>query len=181
MNDRQRLAHLIKSTNQRRILIDLVKKNDWKTGAEIGVLKGKTLFSLLDACSSLTMFGIDQWKVLPLRDDQCAETYDVFNMRSIKSVVMARARHYGHRCKIIESDSVEASQSFLDESLNFVFIDGDHTKWGVRRDIEAWAPKVAKGGMILGHDISWHTVREVVDELCPGWKAFGEEVWGVAR
>jgi hypothetical protein len=33
------------------------------------------------------------------------------------------------------------------------------------RDVEAWAPKVRKGGMIIGHDIHFPTVKQAVEEL----------------
>lgn len=181
MNDRIRLAHLVKSTDQRSVIIDLVRKNDWRRGAEIGVLKGKTLFSLLDACPSLSMIGVDQWKVLPLRDDENAETYSVFDMAKIELKVCKRAAGYRGRCQIFKGDSVSQAVRVANSSLDFVFIDGDHTENGVRRDIEAWEPKVRSGGMILGHDINWDTVRRVVSEKYPDFSEFGEEVWGAVK
>lgn len=49
-------------------------------------------------------------------------------------------------------DSVQAASEFADRSLSFVYIDGDHSYEGCRRDILAWAPKVMRGGVIAGHD-----------------------------
>lgn len=181
MGDRERLAPLIKSTNQRAVIIDLVKKHGWTWGAEIGVLRGKTLFSVLDACPNLTMLGVDQWKKLPLRDADCAETYEQFDMLGLELDVCRRSAGYRGRCAILKGDSVDQAKRIQNGSLDFVFIDGDHTEEGVRRDIIAWKSKVRRGGMILGHDVSWPTVRKVIDELCPGWQEFGEEVWGVAK
>ena len=61
----------------------------------------------------------------------------------------------------------QGSETFIpeDESLDFVFIDADHSYNGVMRDVEAWAPKVRKGGMIIGHDIHFPTVKQAVEEL----------------
>ena len=181
LNDRIRLAHLVKSTDQRRVIIDLVRKNDWRHGVEIGVLKGKTLFSVLDACPKLSMIGVDQWKVLPLREDENAETYSVFDMQKIEADVHRKMIEYGGRCQIFKGDSVSQASRIRDESVDFVFIDGDHTENGVRRDIEAWAPKVRSGGMILGHDCSWSTVQRVLNDVFPDYQDFGEEVWGVVQ
>ncbi len=181
MNDRIQLAHLIKSTNQRAVIIDLVEKHGWKRGAEIGVLKGKTLFSVLDACPKLSMIGVDQWKVLPLRDDENAETYSVFDMRKIESDVHRKMIQYNGRCQIFKGDSAEQANRVSDGWLDFVFIDGDHTEAGVLRDIEAWSPKVRSGGMILGHDCSWITVRRAVSSYFPDYQELGEEVWGVVK
>jgi len=181
LNDRTRLAPFIKSTDQRRVLIRLVREHGWRRGAEIGVLRGKTLFSLLDECPDLVMIGVDQWKQLPLRDCDCAETYTQFDMAFLRRDVMARAGHYGWRCRILAGDSVAMADQVEDASLDFVFIDGDHTSDGIRRDLAAWRGKVRAGGMILGHDVSWPTVRAAIDAECPGWASFGEEVWGVAQ
>ena len=56
--------------------------------------------------------------------------------------------------EVIEADSAVAADSFAHESLDFVFIDADHSYEAVRRDIEAWAPKVRAGGVLAGHDYS---------------------------
>lgn len=47
-----------------------------------------------------------------------------------------------------------------------VFIDGDHTEEAVARDIELFAPHVAEGGILCGHDYQRHTplVADAVDE-----------------
>lgn len=48
--------------------------------------------------------------------------------------------------------SVQASLRFPDRSLDFVYLDGDHTEEGVQADLEAWAPKVRVGGILAGDD-----------------------------
>ena len=42
------------------------------------------------------------------------------------------------------------------EPLDFLFIDGDHTYDGVRRDFEMYAPLVRSGGLVVFHDIASH-------------------------
>ena len=49
-------------------------------------------------------------------------------------------------------DSVEAAAEVADGSVDFVYIDADHTYNSVKRDIDAWLPKVKPGGVIGGHD-----------------------------
>jgi hypothetical protein len=39
-----------------------------------------------------------------------------------------------------------------DNSLHFVFIDGDHSESGAFADIVTWYEKVMPGGIIFGHD-----------------------------
>jgi hypothetical protein len=179
MSDRKRLAHLVRSTRQHDVLIRLARQHGWRIGAEIGVLKGKTLFALLDAVPELVMYGVDQWQRLPLRAAENAETYADFDMGKLRHAVIMRARGYPGRCHLLAHDSAEAARGLANGSLDFAFIDGDHTEPGVERDIRAWTPKVRPGGMLLGHDHHWSTVRRVIDLLCPGWIDHGEAVWGL--
>jgi predicted O-methyltransferase YrrM len=49
-----------------------------------------------------------------------------------------------------------------DNSLDFIFIDGDHTTDAVLQDIRDYYPKLKDTGIMLGHDYSWDTVRLAV-------------------
>jgi hypothetical protein len=48
------------------------------------------------------------------------------------------------------SDSVKAAQYFADQSIDFLFIDGDHRLCG--EDIDAFLPKMKPDGLLTGHD-----------------------------
>ena len=55
--------------------------------------------------------------------------------------------------QLIQRDSAEfGSQRQDDAGLAFVFIDADHTKTGIPRDIAAYAPAIMPGGIIAFHD-----------------------------
>lgn len=72
------------------------------------------------------------------------------------------AGHY----RAIQGGSSETASQFEDGSVDFVFIDANHTREFVRDDINAWLPKVKPGGIIAGHDYNApHEVKEVVDEM----------------
>jgi predicted O-methyltransferase YrrM len=64
--------------------------------------------------------------------------------------------------------SVEASKLYEDESLDFVFIDADHTKEGFSDDMDCWFPKVKQGGVIAGHDYDYPVIKEIVNKLFNG-------------
>lgn len=53
---------------------------------------------------------------------------------------------------VIQSDTVEAAEQFEDESVDMVWIDTTQDYNMVKREIDAWLPKVKKGGWIGGHD-----------------------------
>ena len=47
----------------------------------------------------------------------------------------------------------EVQKIFQKEPLDFLFIDGDHSYEGVKRDFELYSPLVKEGGLIGLHDI----------------------------
>lgn len=56
------------------------------------------------------------------------------------------------RVKLIRKFSVEASMLFQDGYFDCVYLDGNHCAEAVQSDLEAWWPKVKKGGLFCGHD-----------------------------
>ena len=48
--------------------------------------------------------------------------------------------------------SIAAAATFADATLDFVFIDADHSYEAAKADIAAWRSKVKPGGILCGHD-----------------------------
>src|SRR3990167_9603367 len=56
------------------------------------------------------------------------------------------------KCTILRETSMGALKYFADDSLDFVFVDGNHEYEEVYKDITEWTKKVKKGGIMVGHD-----------------------------
>ena len=69
---------------------------------------------------------------------------------------------------LITCDEKYAHRLYDDNSLKFVWIDGDHGKDIVYNDLKNFWPKIKKGGYIGGDDI---TYKEVLDDV----KKFSKE------
>ena len=85
---------------------------------------------------------------------------------------------YGDRVRMLRSMSVDASKIFNDNSLDFVYIDGNHEYRAVVKDITAWLPKVKKGGILGGDDVEdihlHHDGGSVIIQHSPGsWGQYG--------
>ena len=141
-------------------------------GAEIGVLNGNTSFRILGARKLLTLYMIDPW-IAPVKgssyfisgDDNArkpAQAHEAAYRKTLRRVDFA-----GSRAKIMRMFSHEAAPEIKNGSLDFVFIDGDHSYEGNSKDIKLWLPKVKKGGFISGHDYNHPRlpgVKKAVDE-----------------
>jgi len=58
-----------------------------------------------------------------------------------------------------QGDSVEVSKTWDIGEISVLFIDGDHTYKGCKRDIKAWYPHMKEDGVMMFHDC---------DETSPG-------------
>ena len=81
----------------------------------------------------------------------------------------------------IKLPSIEASRQFDDESVDLVYLDGDHQTDAVVADIDAWKPKVRKGGILAGHDINMEKVHNALKQRLMGItaKVFTDSSWGI--
>jgi len=63
-------------------------------------------------------------------------------------------RHDAHDyVTVLKGDTVEMSKQISNKHLDLCFIDADHTYKGCKRDIQAYLPKIKKGGIMAGDDM----------------------------
>lgn len=130
----------------------LFKELGFKVGAEIGVFDGSYSRYLLRYCPGLKLYAIDAW-----------ESYEGYNDYSAKRIDQAyetaKTLLSEYDCVIMRgrSDDKKILDQIPDESLDFVFIDGNHMYEFVVADIAAWSKKVRKGGIVYGHDFDDYT------------------------
>ncbi len=144
-------------------------------GAEIGVLRGKLSAYLLAARPDLTLFMVDPWQEWPAgsRYEQSPAVYAHTRQPSWDSIcraAMGRTEFARRRRRVLRLPSIEAAKRVPAGSLDFAFVDGDHTYEGCIEDIRAWLPKLKPSGLLCGHDIElgpnpkWG-VKKAVDEI----------------
>jgi len=108
-------------------------------GAEIGVDRGHFSEYMLKYIPDSHITSVDPWR-WKLRGE------------SRYSSSVRRLAPYGERSTIVRADSFDAVRDVADGSLDFVYIDGDHTFDYVMTDLIWWARKVRFGGVVAGHD-----------------------------
>jgi predicted O-methyltransferase YrrM len=122
-------------SEHRAIFTALVKGSGWTRGAELGVDKGILFGMLLKTCPTLHLIGVD-----------------LFPDRLRAHRAFDYAREFSERATLLDGDSADMAAHVADGTLDFVFIDADHSYAAVRKDIAAWRSKVRPGGWFGGHD-----------------------------
>ena len=139
------------------------------TAVEVGVAEGNYSRDFLRFWPG-SYWMVDLWRHIDGYDDVMNGPDDEHKERH--RLAMEVAHHYPGRCAVLRMDTVAASQQFADGSLDFVYIDADHSYEGCKRDVLAWAPKVRSGGVLAGHDYynspPMFAVRKAVAEVCGG-------------
>ena len=132
----------------------------FKVGAEIEVYKGE--FTEKFCKAGLAMYGIDPWLAYGGgKGSPKMQSVSDSNYLTAKN----RLKIYT-KCTIIRKASMEAVNDFPDDSLDFVYIDGDHELKFVTEDIREWAKKVKPGGIIAGHDYVKFRPRTFMGGVC---------------
>lgn len=77
--------------------------------------------------------------------------------------------------------SWDAAANYKDQSLDFVFIDAGHTYNDVKKDIDAWLPKIKIGGIIAGHDFcnEYSGIIQAVTDTFDYWEIWRGKRWGL--
>ncbi len=115
-----------------------------RVGIEVGVNEGEYGIKLCHA--GLKVYGIDPY--VAYREYKSPKSY-------VSHYLQALANLEGYDYTIIKKFSMDAVEDFEDESLDFVYIDGNHSLPYITADIFGWEPKLRKGGVMSGHDYAF--------------------------
>ena len=152
-----------------RQLLRVFDVQDKLCGAEVGVYRGQLTEVLLGTLPHLFLTLVDPWRAntappRTIHGDDWLE-YDQNQWDEIYADALTRIGPATNRCRIMRMMSEQAASQIEDKSLDFVYIDADHTYESVKQDIQLWQPKAKR--LIFGHDYGGKNDR------------FG--VWGVKR
>lgn len=142
-------------------IIELVKNLGTNVkGAEIGVHSGLSSYLLVTECPNIELLiGVDHYQ----QYEDWNGTVTQATQDNLFEIIKENAEFMGPRFKIIRSTSKDAATLIENESLDFVYIDGDHSADAVYQDLVNYVPKVKKGGIVSGHDIGLIGVKMGID------------------
>lgn len=127
--------------------------------AEIGVASGGFSRAILEGCNPRRLRMIDAWMhqdVAHLKPDSNNPEQAVQDERHAGVLKDFAPEIAAGRVVVDRAYSHVAAERIADGSLDVVYIDADHSYDGVMRDLTCYAPKVAPGGLMMGHDYTLH-------------------------
>lgn len=152
----QYIPTLVDEETRKELLDDIAKraKNDMLF-VEVGAFVGGTVCHLgqrlKEYNKNCRIIAIDNWICSEVSSQSLdfigsnGNFLEVFNKNiektGIKDIV-----------NTIQGDSIEISKQFLDNSIDFLFVDGLHSYPYNKYELEAWLPKMKKDSILAGHD-----------------------------
>lgn len=138
---------------RRRKMLDKLPKGG--IGAEIGVWEGRFSHEILEVSQPRTLHLIDPWLYLPEFDNvPFGRKKNAKRMGSMHTLVQ-QAFGQDKRVKIHRKSSQKALSAMKDNSLDWVYIDGNPNEPFFSDDLELSQRKVRAGGIIAGNNYYW--------------------------
>lgn len=176
-----RTRRLASAYESREVIAEAVALPARPSVAEVGSFKGDFAEVLLRSLDAGTVHVIDPWVGTVVSGNQ--DGNDLLAAEGDRLHEFVKARFAGNPQVLIHrvfSKDMELPRG----SLDLVYIDGDHSYEGVRRDLSLAKEWVRNGGYICGHDYSMNYektnnhyefgVRKAVDEFC---REHGCRIW----
>lgn len=177
---------------KRADLPEFFKSLGFKKGVEIGVSWADNIIGYCEA--GLNIYGIDPWDA-DADEDKFKKIVSIDGKygSTIEGVFQLAEERTGKypNCMLMKMTSMEALDYFPNRSLDFIYIDGNHSFGHIAMDLMKWNRKVRKGGVIAGHDYYSHSpishrkyraVGNIVDAFAKtydfkNWYVLGSREW----
>jgi Methyltransferase domain len=142
-----------RSSSRVELWAEFLRRSEPRAVAEIGVYRGEFAAELLDACGSIeTYYMVDPWRHLEDWNKPANREDDTFEQ--FYAEAMERTRAHESRRVVLRGRTTEVLDQIEDGSLDFAYVDGDHTLRGILVDLVSVHAKVRDGGWIAGDDFS---------------------------
>lgn len=142
---------------------------------EIGVFKGDFLNFLAKNCLYSKIFAIDLFEGTTFSGDKDGNNVEYVNLNLAYSELLEYYKNTENiHIQKISSNNFLLSQK--DNTFDIIYIDGDHSYDGVKKDLNLSYLKIKNQGYIMGHDYEMNykktknnynfDVKRAVDEFC---------------
>lgn len=159
-------------------VFDTVYQQDAKVCVELGVFAGRSLiaFGLAQAKRALEdskprriTYGVDTWEAqsaMRNNDSANSQWWAGIDYLAIKAECMRVSSELGisKHVELLHMSTVDAYPK-IDEVIDVLHIDGNHSRWDSVRDVTLWVDRVRPGGIIYFDDEDWNTTGNAQELL----------------
>lgn len=161
------------SVRKKRELIPILFANlSFHKGAEIGVQRGNFSKQICEANRNVSLICVDPW--MPNGKKYTQERQDRLYTECVNNLK-------DYDVTILKKTSMEAVKEIQLESLDFVYIDGNHHFNFVMEDIIHWSERVRPGGIVACHDYHYATNGGVIYAVNAYTQAHHIDPWYVTK
>lgn len=166
---------------KRNYIMNLIKETNAQVILEIGVYGGSSLIPMAIACKqkgSGTVHGIDPWDTEASKEGFSGDSvhYEWWGKLEHNKIYQMYRRDLNYfdadQCVVthpVRSDDPRVIDTFSDESIDILHIDGNHSEKCATKDVKIWLPKLKPGGYLILDDISWpgtKVAQGLIEEQC---------------
>jgi hypothetical protein len=146
------LRHVvIRPIHNRRLIGELLESEGFKSGVELGVLKGEFSEQVLHGWPSCEKYVlVDAWR--PLENYVDSSNFPVEIQEDNFMKTMKRMEKWKSKIEVCRNLTTNCAKKYNKEKFDFVYVDARHDSKGVTQDLEDWWPLVKEGGVMAGHD-----------------------------
>jgi len=123
---------------------------------EVGSWKGRSAafmaVEIINSGKDIKVSCVDLFEYYDGNTDLTADKFTDSNGMSLYEQFLNNVKPVSNIISAVKDFSDKAAAKFQDNSIDFCFIDAAHDYAHVKQDVEAWLPKIKKGGIIAGHD-----------------------------
>ena len=128
------------------------KFNDGAIFVEIGAWLGSSTVcmaeNIMNSGKDIKFYTIDPFD----GKGESYENYEVLKNDKVYETYLNNIEPVKEYINTLRGLSYEFVDMFDNKSIDFVFIDGDHSYEGILRDLREWFPKIKDEGLFAGHD-----------------------------
>jgi alpha(1,3/1,4) fucosyltransferase len=169
-------------------LINFIYEKKPKLCVEIGAFAGSTTFQIaktLEFLDSGFLYAVDAWDkdlgIKGIKDEEVAKWWGNLNISKVKDLCeqLILNNNLSRYCELIHQTSKQAASSFQNETIDFLYIDGNSSGKGALEDVHSYFSKVKIGGHICIQNTDLKEKNKAISFLMKHCDWLKEESFGV--
>jgi hypothetical protein len=135
----------------REELLTLIPQNT--IGVEIGVFEGEFSKLIINTVQPSKFYMVDLFSGSMVSGDKNGNNMKTISLDESYDRLSEEYKS-NDKVNVYKGKSEDFFKEIADDSLDFIYIDGDHSYEGAKTDLQNAFHKVKRGGLICGHDFT---------------------------